>query len=265
MAHVDPLRTRMTIRFLRVSVRVPLEQAEEAWGLALDLSPGGFEEAEDGETLTLSLYVDENAVTSIEAAFSDVDVTPVEPGWEDAWRAFHKPVRVGGLWIGPPWERPEPGERAVMIDPGRAFGTGAHPTTRLCIRLLARAERGSLLDVGCGSGVLSIAAARLGFGPIRAVDNDPVAVETTISNAAANDVTIEVSLLDGEVDALPVTAITVANVLLAPVERILGRLASGVVITSGYLDSDHPEAPGWRSTDRVMLDGWAADRFERES
>jgi len=252
-------------QFVRVSVCVPLQRGEEARALALDLSPGGFEESDDGETLTLSLYVAERAIAPIEEVFSDVEVTPVEPGWEDAWRAFHQPARVGGLWIGPPWERPEPGERAVVIDPGRAFGTGAHPTTRACIELLARSERGSLLDIGCGSGVLSIAAARLGFDPIRAVDNDPVAVETTIANAAANDVEIDVALLDGEVDALPVLATTVANVLLAPVERILSRLASGIVITSGYLDANHPRAPGWRSTDRVMRDGWAADRFERTS
>lgn len=253
----------MTGKFVRVSVRVPLEQAEEAWALALVLSPGGFEESEDVTTLTLSLYVTESAVLSIEEAFSDVEVTPVEPGWEDAWRAFHRPARVGGLWIGPPWEQPSPGEHAVVIDPGRAFGTGAHPTTRASIELLARSERSPLLDIGCGSGVLSIAAARLGFGPIRAVDNDPVAVETTIANATANDVVIDVTLLDGELDALPVMATTIANVLLAPVERILTRLTSGVVITSGYLDTDHPRAPGWRSTDRVTLDGWAADRFER--
>ncbi|MCY7302632.1 MAG: 50S ribosomal protein L11 methyltransferase [Thermoleophilia bacterium] len=253
----------MTGKFVRVSVRVPLEQAEEAWALALGLSPGGFEESEDVTTLTLSLYVNESAVLSIEEAFSDVEVTPVEPGWEDAWRAFHQPARAGGLWIGPPWERPNPGEHAVVIDPGRAFGTGAHPTTRACIELLARSERSPLLDLGCGSGVLSIAAARLGFGPIRAVDNDPVAVETTIANATANDVVIDVALLDGELDALPVMATTVANVLLAPVERILTRLTSGVVITSGYLDTAHTRAPGWRSTDRVTLDGWAANRFER--
>ena len=253
----------MTGKFVRVSVRVPLEQAEEAWSLALGLSPGGFEESEDATTLTLSLYVNESAVLSIEEVFSDVEVTPVEPGWEDAWRAFHQPARVGGLWIGPPWEQPTPGEHAVVIDPGRAFGTGAHPTTRACIELLARSERSPLLDIGCGSGVLSIAAARLGFGPISAVDNDPVAVETTIANVTANGVGIDVALLDGEVDALPVMATTVANVLLAPVERILTRLTSGVVITSGYLDTDHPRAPGWRSTDRVTLGGWAADRFER--
>jgi len=141
----------MTDCLVCVSVRVPLERAEAAWALALDLSPGGFEESEDGQTLTLSLYVAETAVQSIEEAFSDVEVRTVEPGWEDAWRAFHKPARVGGLWIGPPWEQPEPGERAVVIDPGRAFGTGAHPTTRACIELLARAERSPLLDVGCGA------------------------------------------------------------------------------------------------------------------
>ncbi len=150
-----------------------------------------------------------------------------------------------------------------MIDPGRAFGTGAHPTTRLCIDLLSRAERGSVLDVGCGSGVLSIAAARLGFAPVVAVDNDPVAVETTIANAAVNGVTVAASLVDGEREALPAADLTVANVLLAPVERILARLESGIAITSGYLVTDRPAVAGWQATERVELDGWAADRFER--
>ncbi len=202
-SEVRQLRARMTGQFVRVSVRVPLALAEEARAAAIELAPGGFEESETGETLTLGLYVDESAVEAIRAAFADVDVTPVEPGWEDAWRAFHRPARAGGLWIGPPWEQPDPGEPAVVIDPGRAFGTGAHPTTRLCVELLAGSERGSLLDVGCGSGVLSIAAARLGFDPIRAVDNDPIAVETTIANAAVNDVVLEATVLDGESDELP--------------------------------------------------------------
>ena len=84
---------------------------------------------------------------------------------------------MGPLWIGPPWESAPADALAVVIDPGRAFGTGAHATTRLCLELLLDAPRGSVLDVGCGSGVLAIAAARLGFGPVAAVDVDEIAVD----------------------------------------------------------------------------------------
>jgi ribosomal protein L11 methyltransferase len=253
----------MSGALLRVSTRAPLARAEEVRALALELAPGGFEETEAAGMLTVSLYVEEDAAERVLRAFPHAEVTPVQPGWEDGWRAFHRPARVGGLWIGPPWEQPEPGEPTVVIDPGRAFGTGAHPTTRLCVELLARTERGSLLDVGCGSGVLSIAAARLGFAPIVAVDDDPVAVETTAANAAANGVAIAASLVDGEADELPSVDVAVANVLLAPVERILARLDTRLAITSGYLAADHPAAPGWRHLDRLELDGWAADRLAR--
>ncbi len=253
----------MIDRVVCASVRVPLAESEEARAIALDLVPSGFAESEDSETLTLALYVGETAVESIRAVFSDVTVAPVAPGWEHSWRSFHRPVRAGGLWIGAPWEQPDPGELSVVIDPGLAFGTGAHATTRLCIELLAKSRRGSLLDIGCGSGVLSIAAARLGFNPIRAVDNDPIAVETATANADVNGVEIEASVLDGEFDALPTADLVVANVLIAPVERILERLQAPAVITSGYLTTDNPVAPGWTGVDRLELDGWAADRFER--
>lgn len=249
---------------VRASVRVPIAAAEDARAAALELVPGGFEESEEADLLTLILYVDALCIESIRAVFPAVAVTSVTPGWEDTWRAFHRPARAGGLWIGPPWEHPTPGEAAVVIDPGRAFGTGAHPTTRLCIELLSRSSRGSLLDVGCGSGVLSIAAARLGFDPIWSVDNDPIAVEATIANALANGVVVAARVLDAEAEELPEASLVVANVLLAPVERILARIEGEAAITSGYLATDVPSATGWRSVERVELDGWAADRFARD-
>jgi ribosomal protein L11 methyltransferase len=172
-------------------------------------------------------------------------------------------VIVGGLWIGPPWETPPAGARAVVIDPARAFGTGAHPTTRLCVELVSRTARGSLLDVGCGSGVLAIAAARLGFDPVVAVDDDPVAVETALANAAANDVTIEVRLTDATRDPLPPVDVAVANVLLRPVEAILGRVEAVTAVTSGYRAGEVPEHGGWRQLERLETDGWAADMFAR--
>ena len=134
------------------------------------------------------MYTDAAGEAEIRAAFPHALAEPVEAGWEDRWKEFHRPARAGGLWIGPPWEPPPAGEPAVVVDPGRAFGTGAHPTTRACIELLARLERGSLLDAGCGSGVLAVAAARLGFAPVFAVDADPVAVDGRAETVRSNGV-----------------------------------------------------------------------------
>jgi len=246
----------------RVSVRARGDDAEPLRALLLDLVPAGLEEHQTADAVELAVYVELDRVAALREALPDAAVEPVENGWEEAWRAFHRPVEVAGVWLGPPWETPPDGALAVVIDPGRAFGTGAHPTTRLCIELLARiTPTGSLLDVGCGSGVLAIAAARLGFDPITCVDVDPVAVETTIANAAANGVTVEAQVLDALSEPLPVADIAVANVLLAPVETILARVDAREAITSGYLERERPAHPGWAHAETAVLDGWAADRF----
>ena len=151
-----------------------------------------------------------------------------------------------------------------MIDPGRAFGTGAHPTTHLSVDLVANAATsGSLLDVGCGSGVVAIAAARLGFAPVYAVDLDPVAIEVTRASARVNDVAVETAVADALTDALPSVDVAVANVLLRPVERILALLDAQEVITSGYLVGERPAHAGWRHVETREAAGWAADRFVR--
>jgi ribosomal protein L11 methyltransferase len=248
----------------RVVVRVGRDAREEAIAVLLELAPAGFEEVDRGAEVELAVYTDAAGEERLRISFSHARSTPVAPGWEDAWRAFHRPVRVGGLWVGPPWERPAASERAVVIEPGRAFGTGAHPTTRLCLELLAEVERGSLLDVGCGSGVLAIAATRLGYQPVVGIDVDPVAVEAAAVNAQVNHASVDVRVLDAIASPLPRADVAVANVSLAVVNRVLERLEARVAITSGYLERDRPRSRAWRSVIRRELDGWAADAFRRD-
>ena len=228
----------------------------------LALFPDGFEEVERDGSTELVVYTDAAGEERVWHVFGGAHSTDVEEGWEDRWQTFHRPVEVGRLWIGPSWEQPATGAIAVVIDPGRAFGTGAHPTTRLCLRLLQQVEPASLLDVGCGSGVLSIAGALLGFGPVLAVDVEPAAVETARANAEANRVQIDARLV-GSADALPAASVAVVNISLAGVVSAAERIDAHTLIASGYLAADLPQPPGWALLDRIELDGWAADVFER--
>jgi ribosomal protein L11 methyltransferase len=148
-----------------------------------------------------------------------------------------------------------------VIDPGLAFGTGAHATTRLCLELLPDLPRGSLLDAGCGSGVLSVAAAKLGFSPVHALDDDHFAVETTVANAAANGVRVEARRADVTSDPLPSVDVVLANIALAAVEALADRLAAHELVTAGYLVSDRPGLRRWEHVERRELEGWAADRW----
>jgi ribosomal protein L11 methyltransferase len=216
--------------------------------LLLHIFPEGVEEL-DG---AFAVYADEPPL-----GFDVVEVENVAEGWEDAWRSFHHGVRVGRLWVGPPWEESPADAIPVVIDPGRAFGTGAHATTRLCLELLQEVEPASLLDVGCGSGVLSVAAAKLGFPSFGAFDIDEVALATTAANASANGVSVDV------VTELQPAELAVMNIALGVVETMLPRLSVERAITSGYLERDEPRAPGWRAVERRTRDGWAADLLER--
>jgi len=198
-------------------------------------------------------------VAAIRDAFPQATTEPVPDGWEDRWKEFHHPANAGGLWIGPPWIAPPAEQLAVVVDPGRAFGTGAHPTTRACIEALAGLDRGSLLDAGCGSGVVAVSAARLGFAPVHAVDLDEVAVEVAGTTARRNGVSFDVSQADVLRDELPQSDVAVANIELAVVEQLLERLDARAAVTSGYFASERPRVSGWSHVERVELEGWAAD------
>jgi ribosomal protein L11 methyltransferase len=189
---------------------------EPELALLLELFPRGVEEVDGG----FAVYTDEAGERALRERFAATS-DPVAEGWEERWREFHHGVVVGRFWVGPPWEEPPAGIETIVIDPGRAFGTGAHPTTRMTLELLQEIAPTSLLDLGCGSGVLAIAAAKLGFTPVVGIDTDEAAIEATLANAGVNGVELAALPGDALVDDLPTAGVAVANVALDVVERLL--------------------------------------------
>jgi ribosomal protein L11 methyltransferase len=231
---------------IRLALRVRRADAELVLAELLELAPSGVEEVDRGDVVEYAVYGAPGELPELPAlaaaaggALVDVQTSEVGDDWPERWREFHRPVLVGGrLWVRPPWLAPRAAGEAIdlAIEPARAFGTGAHATTRLCLELLLELEpAGALVDLGCGSGVLAIAAAKLGFGPVLAVDHEPAALEATAANAQANRVTVEVRRVDLRRETPP-GAPTVAANLAGPLLRELAPdplprrlVASGVL------------------------------------
>ena len=178
------------------------------------------------------------------------------------------PIKVGSrLWIVPTWHAPpEPGALNLILDPGAAFGTGSHPTTRLCLAWLERHVKASdtVLDYGCGSGILGIAALRLGAAASIGVDIDPLALESASYNAVRNGVALKVISADRNIPG--VARLTVANILANPLRMLAPLLAAhtaagGLIALSGILDSQAEEVAAayapWATLDVDSRDeGW---------
>jgi ribosomal protein L11 methyltransferase len=229
----------------------------------LELFPGGFEEVDSLDEVELVAYTDSGGEERLWHAFGGARGEDVAADWRDRWKAFHHPVQIGSLWIGPPWEEAPAGVTAVVIEPARAFGTGAHPTTQLCVQLLLALGRGSVVDLGCGSGVLAIVAAKAGFAPVLALDSDEHAVAATRANAAANGVEVEARLADIFAADLPPADVALANITRTALESLATRLDARWLVSSGYLPTDPSALEPFRHVRRITREGWAADLYER--
>ncbi|WP_454786047.1 50S ribosomal protein L11 methyltransferase [Legionella sp. WA2024007413] len=199
--------------------------------------------------------------------------------WERAWMDDFKPQRFGKrLWICPTWSTPpEPDAVNLMLDPGLAFGTGTHPTTALCLTWLEQADlkNKSVIDYGCGSGILSLAALKLGAAKVHAVDIDEQALQATQNNALGNQLD-EHQLLISKPDVLhqPVDLI-IANILLAPLINLKERFqqllnSKGILIVSGILEEQAPKlietyASMFIAIHQQNLNGWSLLAFTHKA
>lgn len=274
-------------------MRVPLTGAasDAVEETVSDLAEGAWMVLEDRAAGTASLagyFASREAALeaweTIEAALRGLGVAAVpetrelaDEDWRDSYKAHFKPWRCGRMHWVPLWERDTyavpAGDAALWLDPGMAFGTGNHETTRLCCeRLVAFAEArgtdGRVIDAGCGSGILALSAARLGFRGVRGFDNDPEAVAVSIGNAAINglagDVVFTVDDLESGLagrEADLVVANIQADVLARFAERLVDTVApGGMLVLGGILsveidtvrDAFAAAAPGWAQESRTL-------------
>jgi len=291
---------------IRLAVRVASGQAELVLAELLELAPAGVEELQgEAGTVEYAVYGAPGELPNLPDlralagdALVEISTTEIPDDWHERWKQFHRPVLIaappaadgGGepipaLYVRPPWEAASAADtaavREIVIDPGQAFGTGAHASTRLCLELLlelvaARRPSGPLLDVGTGSGVLAIAAAMLGYGPVLGLDHEQESVDAARENALVNGVEIDVRRFDLRREKLPWLGGTEvpdpAPVVLANLLRpLLLELAASMpappaqLIAGGLLRAELDEVArafgerlGLRERERRVSGEWAA-------
>jgi ribosomal protein L11 methyltransferase len=267
---------------IRLAVRCEPEYAERVLANLLELAPNGVEEERGPGFVEFAIYGPPGEVPELgelQAAAGgslvDVTTTSVPDDWADRWADFHHPIEVGGrIGVRPSWWDAKDGLIDVLVDPGRAFGTGGHPTTKLSLALLLVLEEngeatGPLADWGTGSGVLAIAAAKLGWAPVTACDREQAALEAAQANAEANGVELAIERVDVREDPLPVAATVSANLtanLLRDCAAFLARADETPerLVCSGMLETEtEPVAEAFAeaglAVDERRVEGeWAA-------
>jgi ribosomal protein L11 methyltransferase len=267
---------------IRLAVRCEPEYAENVMASLLELAPNGLEEERGPGWVEFAIYGPPGEVPELGelqaaagGALVDVTTTSVPDDWADRWADFHRPIEVGGrIGVRPSWWDPQDGLIDVVVDPGRAFGTGGHPTTRLCLAVLIELEdagqaSGPIADWGTGSGVLAIAAAKLGWGPVVGCDREEASLETARANAEANGVELTLERLDVRETAPPVRPTVVANLTGNLLQACAGRLAEAgevpeTLVCSGMLESEIAEVAaafaglGLNESSRLTEHEWGA-------
>jgi ribosomal protein L11 methyltransferase len=247
---------------IRLAVRCEPEYSEQVMANLLELAPNGLEEERGPGWVEFAIYGPPGEVPDLGelqaaagGALVDVTTTSVPDDWADRWADFHRPIEVAGrVGVRPSWWDPQDGLIDVVVDPGRAFGTGGHPTTRLSLALLIGLEEagqasGPIADWGTGSGVLAIAAAKLGWGPVTGCDREEAALETARANAEANGVALALERIDVREQAPPLAPTVVANLtgnLLQDCARHLAAAAQqpSVLVCSGMLETEIDDVAG---------------------
>lgn len=252
-------------------------------------TPTTWQDIETGETRLDVFLENADEADGVEAAIRDaaalagLEVSPTRgtlpaDDWMNAWKRFFHIEHVSErVTIRPSWEPYEakPGECVITLDPGMSFGTGRHPTTAACLRLLDAVAHGDMarpvLDCGCGSGILAIAARKLGFAHVSGFDLDPDAVRVARENAALNGVAIHFEPRD-LVNNLDTGAVVLANILGPVLIRYAAEVAcavqpGGTLIASGILDSLYPEVKkafetqGLREDRNILIGEWRSGAF----
>ena len=271
-------------RLIRLSIQVRRDQAELVLAELLELAPSGVEEVELGpQLIEYAVYGAPGELPELPAlqaaaggALVEIATQEIADDWAERWREFHRPLVLGDrLCVRPPWEPAGQTELDVVIEPGQAFGTGAHATTRLCLELMldtAAAGR-SFVDLGCGSGVLAIVAVRLGFDPVLALDYDEAALSATRDNSQRNGVDFEVRRFDLRTEQVPDCDFLAANVLAGPLRTWAAsqRRLPPELILSGLLETEADSiaeayaAHGRLERERRISGDWAALRLTSPS